>query len=303
MSQVQVEQRPADPRGDLRAFLIGAIPVAVIVTVLFWEFLSRQVRFGILLPADWGHTLVIPLIAGYFVYLQRDKLLAAAPFKTTWIGLVPVVVGVAWYMLCTTGPLVLNHHNYMGAGVALTLFGVVLLFFGFRGMVWLWFPLLYLIIFGQTISPRLMEIVTFRLQDWTARGSHVVLTILGLDVERAGNTLTMFDDAGNKVPLNVAEACSGMRMLMAFLALGVAMAFMGLKRFWQQAIVVLLGVPVAVFVNVLRVVTLSLLAVKNADFAAGDFHTFIGLVWLVPAFLLYLGVIWIVRNVVVEPDA
>jgi exosortase len=287
----------------VRALILGAIPVVVIFVALFWEFLSRQFRFGVLLTADWGHTLAIPLIAGYFVYLQRDKLRAATPFKTTWIGLVPVVAGVAWYMLCTTGPQVLNHHNYMGAGVALTLFGIALLFFGFRGMAWLWFPLLYLIIFGQTISPRLMEIVTFKLQDITAWGAHIVLTILGLDVERAGNTLNMFDEAGNKIPLNVAEACSGMRMLMAFLALGVAMAFLGLNRFWQQAIVVLMGIPVAVFVNVLRVVTLSLLAIKNADFAAGDFHTFIGLIWLVPAFLIFLGVIWIVRNMVVEPDA
>ena len=89
-------------------------------------------------------------------------------------------------------------------------------------------------------------------------------------------------------------------MLMAFMALGVAMAYTGLSRFWQRAILVVMGVPTAIFVNVLRVVTLGLLSKLDVDFAAGDFHSFVGLVWLVPAFLIYLGIMWIVKNLVTE---
>ncbi len=184
----------------------------------------------------------------------------------------------------------------------LTIVGLVLLFFGFRAMIWLWFPLVYLFVFGQTISYRLMERVTFEMQDLTARGSHIVLMLLGVEVDREGNTLHLFDD-GVRKPLNIAEACSGMRMLMAFLALGVLMACTGLKRNWQRVIVVLLGVPTAIFVNILRVVSLGLLAMIDSSLAAGDFHSFIGLVWLVPAFIIYLGVIWIVRNLVTEGPA
>lgn len=299
MSQTSIQNVPEDQADRLRAFALGAIPVTAIVVWMFWDFLIRQVRWGIQEQADWGHTLVIPLIAGYFVYVKRDQILAR-PFRTTWVGVIPILLGVFWYLLCTFGPPMFFHHNLQGAGVAMTLFGIALLFFGFRAMAWLWFPILYLAVFGQTISQRLMEIVTFELQDITARGAHVVLSVLGVDVEREGNTLNVFDAEGNIRPLNIAEACSGMRMLMAFLALGVAMAFLGLKRFWQQAILVLMGLPTAVFVNILRVVTLSLLSLVNADFAAGDFHSFIGLVWLVPAFLIYLGVMWVVRNIVVE---
>ena len=107
------------------------------------------------------------------------------------------------------------------------------------------------------------------MQDITAVGAHIVLQIFGLDVERNGNTLVVYNSLGEQHPLNIAEACSGMRMLMAFLALGVAMAFSGLKRFWQQAVLVLLSVPTAVFVNILRVVTLSLLSLIDSDLAAG----------------------------------
>ncbi len=291
----EVDRLDAD---QLRVLLLGAALVTALVLWVFWHFIVAQARFAIRQQADWGHTLVIPLIAGYFVYVNRHRLLSTA-CKTTWIGLVPLVLGTAWYMFCWLGPPTLRHHNLQGAGLTLKLFGIVLLFFGFRGMAFLWFPLLYMCVFGQQISNRLMTNVTYPLQDVTARGSHIVLNLIGIDTDRTGTILTVWDDGVAK-PLNIAEACSGMRMVMAFLALGVAMAYTGFKRTWQRITLVVLGIPIAIVVNVLPVTTLSILILFDADFAAGDFHTFIGLLWLVPAFLMYLGLMWILRHLVIE---
>ena len=183
----------------------------------------------------------------------------------------------------------------------LTLFGLVLLFFGTRATLVLLFPLCYLVVFGQTISHALLERVTQDLQDITARGSNVALRLFGTDVSRIGNTLYVFDSAtGQEHPLNIAEACSGMRMVMAFLALGVAMAYTGLRRHWQRALLILFAFPTAIFVNILRVCTLAYLSFHDSDFTAGDFHTFVGMVWLLPAFLVYLGLMWVIRNLVTE---
>jgi len=296
-----VSSIPREPQigaAQLRGLYIGGGIITALVVFVFWDFFESQIRFAVRQQADWGHTVIIPLIAGYFVYLKRRELLAR-PFRTTWVGLVPVVVGVVWYVICWLGPPTLRHHNLQGAGLSITLFGLVLLFFGFSAMTMLWFPLLYICIFGQTVSAKLMTYVTYPMQDLTARGSWVVLNLIGIDTDRSGNILTVWDN-GVARPLNIAEACSGMRMLMAFMALGVAMAYTGLKRFWQQATLVLLGIPTAIFVNVLRVVTLAMLSLYDTDFAAGDFHTFIGLLWLVPAFMMYLGLQWILRQMVVE---
>ena len=285
----------------LRGLLLGGGILTVLVAWVFWEFFVSQVRFAIRQQADWGHTLVIPLIGGYFVYMNRHRILSV-PFKTTWSGLIPVVRGIAWYVACWLGPPALRHHNLQSAGLTLTLFGLTLLFFGMRAMTLLWFPLLYVCVFSQTISAKLMTYVTFPMQDVTARGSWVVLNLIGVDTDRTGNILTIWDN-GVPRPLNIAEACSGMRMLMAFLALGVAMAYTGFTRFWQRATLVLLGIPTAIVVNVLRVVTLAVLSLYDTDFAAGDFHTFVGLLWLVPAFLMYLGLQWILRHLVIEQPA
>jgi exosortase len=279
---------------------IGALVLAGLLVALFSDFFWMQWQWATRHQADWGHTLLIPAIAGYFVYRNRARLLER-PFRPAWTGAALVVVGIGAYMLCAMGPPTLRHHNLLGAGVATTVFGLVLMLTGFRAMIWLWFPLLYLFVFGQTLSNRLMNIVTFKMQDIAAMGSHQIMVVIGMDVERLGNTLTIMH-AGREIPLNIAEACSGMRMLMAFLALGVAMAYTGLHRHWQRVVLVIMGVPIAIFVNMLRVVTLGLLSIKDVDFAAGDFHTFIGLIWLVPAFLMFLGVMWIVKRLVIEDD-
>jgi exosortase len=284
----------------IRQFVIGGLILAVPFTWLFWDFLYRQVRFAVQQQADWGHTLIIPLIAGYLVYVQRDKLLAK-PFHTTWVGLLPVFLGVGLYVLFTLGPQAWQHHNLRGAAVGLAIIGLTLLFFGWRAMRYLLFPLIFLIVFSQTISNRFMQMVTYPLQDLAAWGAHKVLIIFGVDVSLDGNVLNVLH-AGKEIPLNVAEACSGMRMVMAFFALGTAMAFLGLKYNWQRIALVMLGLPTALAVNVLRVVTLAVLAMFNTGFAAGEFHSLIGLVWLVPAFMIYLGLMIVLRKMVIEED-
>lgn len=274
---------------------------AVVVLAFGWtfsEFVGTQFRWALREPSDWGHTLAIPLIGFWLAWIRRDDL-EKTPFKTEWFGLVPLLLGVAWYAICVVGPQALWHHNLRGAGFGVALFGLVLLVFGWKAMRILWFPVAYVTIFGQTISKVAMDMVTLRLQDVAAAGAHVLLNLIGFDADRSGNILTVWSN-GVAHPLNVAEACSGMRMLVAFLALGVAMAYAGLPRLWQRVTLVALGVPVAVLVNVLRVVTLGLLGIWNVNAIQGEFHTFVGLVWLVPAFLLYLGMLWILRHIVVE---
>jgi exosortase len=283
-----------------KQLILWSVALVVAFGWIFWDFLHRQFRFAIEQQADWGHTLVIPFISGYFVWIYRDKLLQE-PFRRAWFGLALIIIGIGWYSLCALGPISMRHHNLMGAGVASTIAGIVLFIFGWRAIRYLWFPLLYLFVFGQSISDRFMEIVTFKLQDIASFGSYFGLSLLGFDVTQAGNTIEIFYD-GKSYPLNIAEACSGMRMLMAFFALGVAMAFTGLRYTWQRIILVALAIPTAVFVNVLRVMTLGLLSIADSGFAAGDFHTFVGTIWLIPAFLIYLGIVWILKNLVIEED-
>ncbi|MCH2132452.1 MAG: exosortase-associated EpsI family protein [Phycisphaerales bacterium] len=296
-SPVRTHTPPGGDRVD--PLLVGCvIAIVAIFTWLFWPFLYRQFQYAIQQQADWGHTLVIPFISCWFVYLNRQKIFAE-PFQIAWTGLVLVFLGMGIYTMSAIGlDTRFYHHNIMGFGVGATLFGLVLFFCGWRAMRWLWFPTLYVIVFGQTVSDSYLEMATYKLQDIAAVGSFYGLSLIGFEVDRAGNTLQIFYE-GELVPVNIAEACSGMRMLVAFLALGVAMAYRGLDYTWQRVVLVLMAIPTAVFVNVLRVMTLGILATQDSGFAAGDFHSMVGLLWLVPAFFIYLGIMWVLRHLVV----
>ena len=297
--------RPTGPRtvrlSTVQLVLLGLGLLAALVAV-FLVFVEGQFRMALEAPADWGHTLIVPFISGYFVYLRKDELLAK-PFTANWLGLPVVVLGVAFYVASTFGPSwFVLHHNARGLSIGITLLGLSLQLLGWRATRIMLFPLAYWVVFGQTVSDRLLQVVTQSMQDWSALGAFGLLKLFGVDVERGGNVITVFVN-GEPNQLNVAEACSGMRMLVAFLALGVAIAYTGLSVSWQRAALVLSGVPVAIGVNVLRVFTLGILSLWDANFASGDFHSFVGLVWLVPALMLYLGIMWFLRNLFVDTPA
>jgi exosortase len=272
---------------------------AALFLATFWDFFRAQVSMATTQVQDWGHTLLIPAIAWYFAYLNRDRL-TVQPFRPSFVALALVVLGICVYSAAAFGPPALQHHNIRGLGTGIALLGCLLTVFGVRSFRYLWFPWAYWLVFGQYISDRFISKVTERLQDWSAIGAHLLLNVLGLDTDRVGNVLTVHFSDGTSHPLNVAEACSGMRTLMAFLAIGVAMAALGLPRWWQRALLVAAGIPISLFVNVLRVASLGLLSMIDPNFSTGEFHSMIGLVWLVPAFLMFLGAMWVIRNLVVD---
>jgi len=272
----------------------GAVVLLAVFVLVFWHFFVLQVRTGIGQPADWGHILVIPFISAWFVWMRREELMSK-PFAPAWTGLGILILGVLWYSFALLGPSAFQHGNIQGAGVVIALSGLCLLLFGWRAARWLWFPVLYWGIFGQSISDRALQTVTLTLQDWAAGGAYYLLNAIGYDTDISGNVLTVYGDAGTPHPLNVAEACSGMRMLVAFLALGVAMAFMGLDRWWQRWLLVLMAAPVAVAVNILRVATLGILSLHDANMIQGEFHHFVGMIWLIPGFIMFLGIQWCLR--------
>lgn len=250
-------------------------------------------------PSDWGHTLLIPGVSAYFIWMRRAELAPLQPFKQCWWGLLLIVFGVCWYMVCVFGPKPLYHHNIIAVGLALVLFGNVWLLFGTAAMRWLWFPIAFTCVFSQTLSEVLLNKVTFQMQDIAAYGAHFILTVIGTEVDRNGNTLTVWGD-GVAYPLNIAEACSGMRMLVAFLALGVFLAYTNLNNWWQRSLLVFCGVPIAILVNMIRIASMGILTQFDQNFTDGEFHELVGVVWMLPALFLYLGTLWVIRNLMVE---
>lgn len=278
--------------------LLMAVPILAAFLWLFHEWFSRQHQFSTSerFGEDWKHSYIVPLVSLYMIYLNRDAIRTTRP-TLYWPGFLPILAGILLYYFFLFA---MPNHMFSGAGMILTLCGIALVFAGpsmFRLLV---IPIGYLA-FGMTISEQVMNAITFPLQRIAAVGSHWLLsTIYTVDI--MGNTLKIVLPSGREIPLNVAEACSGMRMVIAFLALGAAVAFIACRLWWQRTALLLLAVPVAIFVNILRIASLGIASIVNPDLAAGDAHMFIGTLWLIPGFLLYMGVVWALKKLVHEGE-
>ncbi len=290
-----------DRRGSIGPVLGWAMLaiLGIAFTVLFFEWLDRQLGpggFSAKFFQDWGHAYVVPLISLAYVWKERERL-ARTPACTYWPGLAVMLLGLACYLFFILG---FPNHMFQGASMLLTLAGVVLLVAGPHVFRVLAFPIAYLA-FGVTISQQIMEKVTWPLKLFASQGAYVMLRVFGVEVERQGNVLEVFVPATLEMrQLNVAEACSGMRMVVAFIALSVAVAFFSCRQWWQRIGVVLLAVPVALFMNIVRVAILGGLTLVNPDLSVGESHTLIGTLLLFPAFLLFMLCVWILKKI--APD-
>lgn len=290
---------------DERPWLVpGPIATAIACVGLlaaFWfafgDFFRLQYHYATREATDWGHTLFVPVIALYVVFLHRADLLAR-PFRTGWTGIAFVLAGLGWYAFTWIAPdsTFLNSHNVRSIGVFLALLGICVLTLGWRSIVWLWFPLLYVLVFGQRITDKVLLQVTYPLQDIASWGSWHALDLLGYTLlPQSGTAIEIMRPDGTVYPLDVAEACSGMRMLMAFLALGTVIAYVGLDRWWLRIVLVLTGIPIAILINILRICTLGVLGLHGEEFMFGEFHALVGLVWMIPTFGLFMLVMWFLQ--------
>ncbi|TVQ61692.1 MAG: exosortase [Phycisphaerales bacterium] len=304
-TSAQAPNNLQSPSGDSSPWVVWG-PLAILLAAfvgLFFRWLYTQHLFSRSHMEDWGHAYVIPLISGYMIWQMRHKL-AAARAVVFWPGIAIVLLGVWCYFFFNMSPAVSNH-MLQGASLVLTALGIALTVLGPRVGLRLFLPLAFLV-FAVTISERIMILVTWQLQLLASQGAFVALSaigaLFGFSAAVEGNILTVITGSGETHDLNVAEACSGMRMVIAFIALSGAVALLGADRWWQRIAVLLLAVPVALLMNIVRVAVLGIASIVDADLAAGDAHSLIGTFLLVPALALFLGAVWALKRIVREGD-
>jgi len=283
------------------AHLVAAGLIVVAMAAMFHAWLVRQFGAGGFSwnhLEDWGHAYAVPFISGYAVWRDRERI-ARTPQSVYWPGLGLVLLGIVTYVYFIAG---YSNHMFQGLAMVATIAGLVLLVLGPRLFRVLLFPIGFLL-FAVSISEMVMIKVTWGLKLLASQGSDVVLQVVGplfgLEVQRFGNVLNVTHN-GVTHPLDVADACSGMRMVIAFVALSVAVAFLSCRQWWQRVAVVMLGVPVALLMNVLRVSVLGVLTIVDPELSVGGAHAFIGTLLLIPAFGLFMAGVWAVKRI--TPD-
>jgi exosortase len=227
--------------------------------------------------------LLIPPIVAVLVWGRRTALAALASRPSPW-GSALVAGGVLVHLLGIRGDVTL----LQGYGLLGVVTGLALHLGGWPALRVLAFPLAFLA-FMLPGPPLLMNQVSFGLKSFASRTSGNLLDLAGIPVIRQGAIL--FLPAG---PLAVENPCSGLRSLLALLALGALMARTGRVPAWKRAVLFAAAWPVAIAANVARVVTLGLVATFHSlDLAVGKAHDVSGYA----LFVLALGLLEAVRRI------
>lgn len=271
----------------------AAVPAAVtprrelpLAAILWYLALLIVLFLPVLIPMvsewvsdeDMGYALFVPVVAGYVVWLDRERILAA-PVKPCWPAMALVVWGFCQMLLGFLGALsFVSRTAFLVAAV-----GVVWTIAGTAVLRTLVFPLI-LLLFMIRIPLYVYQQITLPLQSLATQVATAGLEFLGIAVMRDGNVLVLADRR-----LEVVEACSGIRSLLSLTFLSVAYGRLFETRVWVRIALLVSTVPIAIACNAARVTLTGVLTQYKPEIAEGAYHMFEGWVIFMFELVVLLG--------------
>ena len=256
----------------LRALLLLAVGLAL----LGWAF-RTEIAAAV---ATWDSStaynhcwLVLP-IAAWLGWQRRARLATLLPEPTAWPALIALGGGAAWLAAERLG--IMEGRQFAALGIILCWVVAVLgLRFG-RAMAGPLAYLLFLVPFGGFMVPALQQVTKW-------------MIVLGLQLLQIPHFV---DDLIIEIPAGVflvAEACAGLRFIIASLAFGALYALVMFRSPGRRALVMLLAIIVPVMANGLRALGTVLLGhwMGSAQAAAAD-HLLYGWVFFALVMLLLI---------------
>ena len=272
--------------------------LAALLIAAYWVTLADRVIDRWLSDPNWSHGWLVPVFSLYLLATQRQRL-ARAVSRPTWAGLLVLLAALAvyfWFLF------VLPMGYPQSISLVLVIAGLTLFLTGWQVLRVVWFPIAFLAL-AIPLPESLYVTMTMPLRKLASEVSAALLSLIpNLECETSGVVIDYYSRAsGQYGTLNVEEACSGMRLMMAFVTLGLAMAYLGRRPNWQRIIMVLCCIPIALLCNIIRVTLTGLIHVYEIDsLASGAPHEMLGLAMLPIALGLFALVGWVLKNLFVE---
>jgi exosortase len=254
---------------------------AILILLLGWLYYSILSSLVVQWWRDpnFSHGFFVPAFSAFLLWDKRN-LLANLRRSPSWWGLPIVIVSLAVVVIGVLGAeLFLSRVSFI-----LLLAGLIIFFLGWNHFRELLFPWAFLFLMVP-IPTIIFNQITFPLQLLASWVSSIVLPLAGVPVLREGNVINL-----PAMPLEVAEACSGIRSLMSLATLAIIYGSLMERRTSIRVVLALASIPIAVAANSLRIVGTGLLVQYwDPDKAEGFFHAFSGwLIFVVSLLMLFL---------------
>lgn len=250
-------------KGPWRRTIVSTLFLILLITLAYGGTLLSMV-------ATWwrsetfAHGFLILPISLYLIWRCREQLLSRRQ-QIEWAAL-PILLGMVFLWLAAHVANILVVQQL--AVVSMVVFTVLLLF-GRIGAYAILFPLLYLYFMvpvGEFLVPRLQDI-TASITVWALQLSGIPVFWEGLHFSIPSGSF------------EVAEACSGIRYLIASLALGILYAYLMYTSNMKRLVFIALSIIVPIVANGLRAYGIVLIAdLSDYKLATGVDHLIYG--WL-----------------------
>lgn len=251
----------------------GFCASSVLVLVYFWDTFYSMVDKW-LTSGTYAHGFMILPICIWLCWLKREQL-TITPIKYSWTGLVPVIGFLLLWHIGEIGHILIVQQ----ISVVSLIVAFVYMFFGIHVCKVLSFPLAYLyfsIPFGHFLVAPLQDITAY-------------LTVKGLELSGIPIFVEGWHITTTRGSFEVAQACSGIRYMIAAIALGVLYSYFAFQSYLRRAIFISLCVLVPILANGIRAYGIVLLAhITHMKLAVGVDHLIYG--WLffgITMFLLF----------------
>ncbi len=243
----------------------------LLLTAIYWQTLWSMVAIWIRSETFTHGFLILP-ISAWLIWQKRNELCAVAP--NSWLLPVPLILGAGfvWLVAALVDVLVIQQL----AVVAILILGVVALI-GLEASMVIMFPLLFLFFavpMGEGLVPSMME--------FTATFTVKMLQLTGIPVYRDGLYFSI--PSGN---WSVVEACSGVRYLIASIALGCLYAYLNYSSYKKRFIFIVVSALLPVVANGLRAYIIVMLGhLSGMSLAVGVDHLIYG--WLFFGLVIFM---------------
>lgn len=218
----------------------------------------------------YSHGWMVPLVSLWLVWRRRGELLVLekAPNR---LGLLVIAAALLLHWMGARGELPqLSVLGFIGL-----LWGVPLYLLGWPVARIVFFPCLYLLF---AVPLGILDNLTFPLRMLATMVSEGLLNAIGIPVARVGTAL--HSTLGQGFNIDVADPCSGIRSLMAMMAVSAAYAYVTQPTTARKWVLFLSAIPLAVVGNIGRILAIGLVAVMfGMPAAMGVYHDYSGYVF------------------------
>lgn len=233
---------------------------------------------------EQSHVILVPIVAAWMAWIRRGRLRRLRPSGVLF-GPAIMLVGwaLSWYGY---------HHAVQSlwhAGAVIVMIGAAIVGLGLNTLFKL-FPAFAVLAFAVPVPGSIRQLVSGPLQTASAWATQIILETFGVPIERSMNLLTL-----NGQDIAVAEACNGMRMVLALILVSFAFAFSMPLKTYARVLVLLASPLAALLCNVIRLIPTVLLYGYADKSTADAFHDISGWLMVPLAFGVLLGVTAVMR--------